>query len=130
MKKYKKVLPYLLAAAPFAMPSCVEPTIEKGVVQKIDEEKWVYCDKDGDSLVDYRVYVSTHPISLAQSFYDYIREGDTIVFENYVGDLQGHSISSKADISLKSINNRSRQDLLKIYNTNKLRAKAGQPKMR
>ena len=127
MKKYKKVLPYLLAAAPLALPSCVEPTIEKGVVQKIDEEKWVYCDKDGDSLVDYRIlfydYNGSH-------IYDYLREGDTIVFKNYFGDLQGHSLSSRADFTLKSVNNRSEQDLREIYNTNRLRAKVGQPKMR
>ena len=127
MKKYKKVLPYLLAAAPLALPSCVETTIEKGVVQKIDEEKWLYCDKDGDSLVDYRIYFCDYNRSY---IYDYLREGDTIVFENYVGDLQGHSVSSRASFTLKSVNNRSEQELRKIYNTNRLRAKAGQPKMR
>lgn len=128
MKKYKKVLPYLLAAAaPLALPSCLDPRIEKGVVQKIDEEKWVYCDKDGDSLVDYRIYFCDYN---SYCIYDYLREGDTIVFKNYFGNLQGHSVSSKASVSLKSINNRSEQDLREIYNTNRLRAKVGQPKMR
>jgi hypothetical protein len=125
MKVYKKVLPYLLAAAPLVMTSCVERTTEKGVVQKINEEKWVYCDKDGDSLVDYRVYVSDGSIS----FYDYIREGDTIVFDVYFNDVSGKSISISSS-RIKSVNNHSRDDLKKIYQINRLRTKVGQPKMR
>ena len=123
MKVYKKVLPYLLAVAPLAMTSCEKPTTEKGVVQKIDEEKWVYCDKDGDSLVDYRVYVKDRSIS----FYDYIREGDTIVFYCYSNDVSGMSISIPL-YHIKSVNNRSMDDLKKIYQINRLRTKVGQPK--
>ena len=125
MKLYKKVVPYVLAAMPLAMTSCIEATIETGVVSKIDDEQWYYCDKDGDNLVDYRVYIN-HRDNCVK---DYIQVGDTISFNHYEGDIMGKSLCIKATY-VQSVNNRSLEDLYKIQRVNRIRAAAGQPKMR
>ena len=128
MKLYKKVVPYVLAAMPLAMTSCIKATTEKGVVLKIDDEQWYYCDKDGDNLVDYRVCVYSHHINNCVK--DYIQVGDTISFNNYEGgDIMGNSLS--VDLNhVQSVNNRSLEDLYKIQRVNRIRTAAGQPKMR
>ena len=125
MKLYKKVVPYVLAAMPLAMTSCIEATTETGVVSKIGDEQWYYCDKDGDNLVDYRVYIS-HRDNCVK---DYIQVGDTISFNHYEGDIMGKSLSIKLE-HVQSVNNRSLEDLYKIQRVNRIRAAAGQPKMR
>lgn len=125
MKLYKKVVPYVLAAMPLAMTSCIEATTETGVVSKIDDEQWYYCDKDGDNLVDYRVYMN-HRDNCVK---DYIQVGDTISFNHYEGDIIGKSLSIKLE-HVQSVNNRSLEDLYKIQRVNRIRAAAGQPKMR
>ena len=126
MKLYKKVVPYVLAAMPLAMTSCIEATIETGVVSKIDEEQWYYCDKDGDNLVDYRVHINDR----GNSVEDYIQVGDTISFNHYEsGDIMGKSLCIKATY-VQSVNNRSLEDLYKIQQVNRIRTAAGQPKMR
>ena len=125
MKLYKKVVPYVLAAMPLAMTSCIEATTETGVVSKIDDEQWYYCDKDGDNLVDYRVYMNYRDNCVK----DYIQVGDTISFNHYEGDIMGKSLSIKLN-HVQSVNNRSLEDLYKIPRVNRIRAAAGQPKMR
>lgn len=126
MKMYKKVVPYVLAAMPLAMTSCIEATTETGVVSKIDDEQWYYCDKDGDNLVDYRVYIS----HINNCVKDYIQVGDTISFNHYEGgDIMGNSLSINCD-HVQSVNNRSLEDLYKIHRVNRIRTAAGQPKMR
>ena len=126
MKLYKKVVPYVLAAMPLAMTSCIEATTETGVVSKIDDEQWYYCDKDGDNLVDYRVYMNYRDNCVK----DYIQVGDTIRFNHYEsGDIMGKSLSIKLN-HVQSVNNRSLEDLYKIQRVNRIRAAAGQPKMR
>ena len=125
MKLYKKVVPYVLAAMPLAMTSCIEATTETGVVSKIDDEQWYYCDKDGDNLVDYRVYINHR----GDCVKDYIQVGDTISFNHCEGDIMGKSLSIKST-SVQSVNNRSLEDLYKIHRVNRIRAAAGQPKMR
>lgn len=125
MKLYKKVVPYVLAAMPLAMTSCIEATTETGVVSKIDDEQWYYCDKDGDNLVDYRVYMNYRDNCVK----DYIQVGDTISFNHYEGDIMGKSLSIKLN-HVQSVNNRSLEDLYKIQRVNRIRAAAGQPKMR
>ena len=126
MKLYKKVVPYVLAAMPLAMTSCIEATPEKGVVLKIDDEQWYYCDKDGDNLVDYRVCIN----HINNCVKDYIQVGDTISFNHYeVGDIMGNSLSINLN-HVQSVNNRSLEDLHKIQRVNRMRTAAGQPKMR
>ena len=125
MKLYKKVVPYVLAAMPLAMTSCIEATTETGVVSKIDDDQCNYCDKDGDNLVDYRVYMNYRDNCVK----DYIQVGDTISFNHYEGDIMGKSLSIKLN-HVQSVNNRSLEDLYKIQRVNRIRAAAGQPKMR
>ena len=126
MKLYKKVVPYVLAAMPLAMTSCIEATTETGVVSKIDDAQWYYCDKDGDNLVDYRIYISR----INNCVRDYIQVGDTISFKHYEGgDIMGKSLSVKWT-NVQSVNNRSFEDLYKIERVNRIRTVAGQPKMR
>ena len=128
MKMYKKVVPYVLAAMPLAMTSCIEATTETGVVSKIDDKQWYYCDKDGDNLVDYRVYIDHNHINNCVK--DYIQVGDTIRFNHYEGgDIIGKSLSIKLNY-VQSVNNRSLEDLYKIQRVNRIRTAAGQPKMR
>ena len=128
MKLYKKVVPYVLAAMPLAMTSCIEVTTETGVVSKIDNEQWYYCDKDGDNLVDYRVYIRDRIIDNCVK--DYIKVGDTISFNNYTGgDIMGKSLSIDLN-HVQSVNNRSCEELYKIQRVNRIRAAAGQPTMR
>jgi hypothetical protein len=122
VKSYKKVLPYILAVAPLVTTSCLEARTETGVVIKIDATQWYYCDKDGDKLVDYRFSIRNMGSSCVS---DYIQEGDTITFNHYESDITGRSYSLPSS-SVKSVNNRSYEDLYK----NRLRAAAGQPKMR
>ena len=128
MKLYKKVVPYVLAAMPLAMTSCIEVTTETGVVSKIDNEQWYYCDKDGDNLVDYRVYIRDRIIDNCVK--DYIKVGDTISFNNYIGgDIVGKSLSIDLN-HVQSVNNRSCEELYKIQRVNRIRTAAGQPTMR
>ncbi len=129
MKLYKKVVPYVLAAMPLAMTSCIESTIETGVVSKIDDKQWYYCDKDGDNLVDYRIYIkNTNHINTYVK--DYIQVGDTISFYHYAGgDIVGKSFSINSTY-VQSVNNRSREELYKIQRVNRIRTAAGQPTMR
>lgn len=129
MKLYKKVVPYVLAAMPLAMTSCIEATTETGVVSKIDNERWYYCDKDGDNLVDYRIYIKNIN-HINTCVIDYIQVGDTISFYHYTGgDIMGKSLSIVPN-HVQSVNNRSLDDLYKIQRVNRIRTAAGQPTMR
>ena len=127
MSVYKKIFPYVMAVAPLAMQSCIETSVETGVVLKVDEYKGYYCDKDGDKLADYRFCLGG---SMGRScVHDYIQVGDTVTFKHYDGDIVGRNLSISA-FDIQSVNNRSYNELEKIYNVNKIRSKAGQPKMR
>lgn len=131
MKMYKRVLPYVLAVMPLAMTSCDEGGIQTGVVLKIDDLQWYYCDKDGDKLADYRLVIDKrHPEKARTRFTTYIQVGDTINFY-YDG---GEDIIGRSCIvwpgAIHSVNNRSRYDLYKIEQINEIRIAAGQPKIR
>ena len=128
MKSYKKVLPYVLAAAPLAMTSCVEGRVETGIVLHIDDKQLYYCDKDSDGLADYRFFIGNHfGRSCVQ---DYIQVGDTVSFEHYAGtNIVGGSLIINA-MDIKSVNGRSYEELVRIYNVNNIRKDAGQQKMR
>lgn len=129
MKLYKKVLPYVLAVAPLAMTSCINGTTEKGVVLKIDDTQWYYCDKDGDNLADYRFWIKPNGGG-SNCVTDYIQVGDTVTFNYYCGgDITGDSYSM-AHTDVQSVNNRSLEELYKIQRVNRIRTAAGQPKMR
>ena len=131
MKMYKRVLPYVLAVMPLAMTSCDEGAIQTGVVLKIDDLQWYYCDKDGDKLADYRLGISKQCREMDRTcFTTYIQVGDTINF--YYGG--GEDIIGRSCIvwprAIHSVNNRSRYDLYKIERVNEIRIAAGQPKIR
>lgn len=130
MKLYKKILPYVLAAAPLSNTSCLVDSItEKGVVVKIDDNGWYYCDKDSDKLADYRFYIKITRGG-TDCVRDYIQVGDTVTFNYYSGgDITGCSYSMPFT-DVKSVNNRSVEELRKIQGINKIRTAAGQPKMR
>lgn len=130
MKLYKKILPYVLAAAPLSNTSCLVDSItEKGVVVKIDDNGWYYCDKDSDKLADYRFCIRKITRG-GTCVSDYIQVGDTVTFNYYSGgDITGCSYSMPFT-DVKSVNNRSFEELRKIQGINKIRTAAGQPKMR
>ena len=136
MKVFKGVFPYILTAGMMVMPSCAKrpPVPEhKAVVKVISKEEpcWYYCDKDGDSLVDFRLFINEYlRVSSTRGFLkEHIQVGDTLVFRTFPEDLTARNIEIY-DTDLKSVNNRSVKDILQIEELKKLRNMAAQEKVR
>jgi hypothetical protein len=128
MSLYKRVFPYVLAAVPVAISSCVSMKSfqAKAVVKQIVDEDY-YCDVDNDGLVDFKLSISDFNPEKRAMFTGYIQAGDTLNLKlpNWVLD-EGKIIVSDID----SVNGRTYNDLRRLYNVNQVRTEIGQPKQR
>lgn len=131
MKVFKGVFPYVLTAGMMVMPSCGERIPEpehKAVVKVMSKEKpyWFYCDKDGDSLVDFRLSINW----VGECFSDKnIHVGDTLVFNTFPEDLTARNVII-SEYALKFVNNRSVKEIRQAHELEVLRNKAAQEKVK
>ena len=131
MKMFKGVFPYMLTTGMVFMQSCGEMPPEpehKAVVRVISkgEPCWFYCDKDGDSLVDFRLNISW----INECFSDKnIHVGDTLVFNAFPEDLTARNVRIN-EYGLKSVNNRLIKEIRQAHELKKLRNMAAQEKVK
>ena len=132
MQFYKKVLLTLSSAG--MMASCVPLSLmtqpAQGKVVEKDEYN-VYLDSDNDGLADACMYISGSTAKNNQCFFkDYIALGDTLKYRT----TSDKPVLLDADLYrnaiLDSVNNRSVEDLRRIYEINAVRDVIGQEKTR
>ena len=136
MKVFKGVFPYVLTAGMVVMQSCGEMPPEpehKAVVKVISkgEPCWFYCDKDGDSLVDFRLFINEYlRTSSTRGFLkEHIHVGDTLVFNAFPEDLTARNVRIN-EYGLKSVNNRLIKEIRQAHELKKLRNMAAQEKVK
>lgn len=131
MQFYNKVL---LTVSGIAMMSCMPlnklTTRGQGTVVKI--ECSYYIDNDNDGLADNSIYINSWSKTNNQRYFaDYLQVGDTIKYST----VAKKPVEMTADIILRdarldSVNNRSADDLKKIYKVNLMRQCIEQEKAR
>ena len=131
MQFYKKVLLTLSSAG--MMVSCVPLSLmtqpAQGKVVEKDEYN-VYLDSNNDGLADASMYISDYKLKNNQCYFkDYIVVGDTLKYRT----TQDKPVVLSADYYnavLDSVNGRSAEDLIRIYQINAMRNAIGQEKAR
>ena len=131
MQFYKKVLLTLSSAG--AMASCAPLSTltqpAQGTVVEKDEYN-VFLDSDNDGLADAKMYMNGSKLRNNQCFFDdYIVVGDTLKYRT----TQDKPVILSADTYnavLDSVNGRSAEDLIRIYQINAVRNSIGQEKTR
>lgn len=119
MKLYKRVLPYALAASSLVAPSCaLQKDVTTPVTAKVVKiTNYFYLDQNGDGAVDNCLYINGNSAKNEQCyFYDYIQEGDTLKFRTSnkrAINLNAGGIAP--NVFLDSVNNRSVDDLVRLY---------------
>ncbi len=131
MQFYKKVLLTLSSAG--VMASCAPlSTLTQPVQGKVVEkdEYNVFLDLDNDGLADARMYMNGSKLRNNQCYFnDYIVVGDTLKYRT----TQDNPVILSADYYnavLDSVNCRSAEDLIRIYQINAVRNSIGQEKTR
>ena len=118
MTLYKRIFPYVLGASALIMPSCTCKNTTsvpvKAVVKFVKDTDEYYCDVDGDGFVDSWIQIY-HCMPDAFALRDYIGIDDTIKYS------VRHNCSSNYCLyttQVDSVNNRSREDIKKMYKMN------------
>lgn len=134
MSLYKRVFPYVLAGAALVMPSCAS---QKNVTipttaTVVNITDYIYLDQNGDGAVDNCLYINGKKQDNNQCyFHDYIQIGDTLKFRTSNKRLLNLNASGPCpNVLLDSVNNRSFEDLEKLYKQNKMRAEIGRSRQR
>lgn len=132
MQFYKKVLLTLSSAG--MMVSCVPLSLmtqpAQGKVVEKDEYN-VYLDSDNDGLADACMYISGSTAKNNQCFFkDYIALGDTLKYRTTTDKPVLLDADLYRNAILDSVNNRSVEDLRRIYDINSIRIALGQEKTR
>ena len=132
MQFYKKVLLTLSSAG--MMASCVPLSLmtqpAQGKVVEKDEYN-VYLDSDNDGLADACMYISGSTAKNNQCFFkDYIALGDTLKYRTTTDKPVHLDADLYRNAILDSVNNRSVEDLRRIYEINAVRDVIGQEKTR
>ena len=132
MQFYKKVLLTLSSAG--MMVSCVPLSLmtqpAQGKVVEKDEYN-VYLDSDNDGLADAYMYISGSTAKNNQCFFkDYIALGDTLKYRTTTDKPVLLDADLYRNAILDSVNNRSVEDLRRIYDINSIRIALGQEKTR
>ena len=132
MQFYKKVLLTLSSAG--MMASCVPLSLmtqpAQGKVVEKDEYN-VYLDADNDGLADACMYISGSTAKNNQCFFkDYIALGDTLKYRTTTDKPVLLDADLYRNAILDSVNNRSVEDLRRIYEINAVRDVIGQEKTR
>ncbi len=131
MQFYKKVLLTLSSAG--VMASCAPLSTltqpAQGTVVEKDEYN-VFLDSDNDGLADAKMYMNGSKLRNNQCYFnDYIVIGDTLKYRT----TQDKPVILSADYYnavLDSVNGRSAEDLIRIYQINAVRNSIGQEKTR
>ncbi len=132
MQFYKKVLLTLSSAG--VMASCVPLSLmtqpaQGKVVEKDDYN--VYLDLNNDGLADACMYISGSTAKNNQCFFrDYIELGDTLKYRTTTNEPVILDADLYRNAILDSVNNRSVEDLRRIYDINAIRNVIGQDKTR
>lgn len=121
MNVYKKTLLTFVGVG--LLGACSSERDMSGVVTKVCAPSF-YIDTNGDTYADHAVRFETHTTEL-RHIYDYVCVGDTLKFHT-------NTPSKRVDIigKLDSVNNRSYNDLIEIYNKNLRRRIPVEPKLR
>lgn len=132
MQFYKKVLLTLSSAG--MMVSCVPLSLmtqpAQGKVVEKDEYN-VYLDSNNDGLADACMYISGSTAKNNQCFFkDYIVLGDTLKYRTTTDKPVLLDADLYRNAILDSVNNRSVEDLRRIYDINSIRIALGQEKAR
>ncbi len=132
MQFYKKVLLTLSSAG--MMVSCVPLSLmtqpAQGKVVEKDEYN-VYLDSNNDGLADACMYISGSTAKNNQCFFkDYIALGDTLKYRTTTDKPVLLDADLYRNAILDSVNNRSVEDLRRIYDINSIRIALGQEKTR
>lgn len=132
MQFYKKVLLTLSSAG--MMVSCVPLSLmtqpAQGRVVEKDEYN-VYLDSNNDGLADACMYISGSTAKNNQCFFkDYIALGDTLKYRTTTDKPVLLDADLYRNAILDSVNNRSVEDLRRIYDINSIRIALGQEKAR
>lgn len=131
MQFYNKVL---LTVSGIAMMSCMplHKLTTRGQGTVVKQDLHYYIDTDNDGLADNCIYISSWSKTNNQRYFaDYLQVGDTIKYST----ITKKPVEMTADIILRdtrldSVNNRSAEDLKKIYEVNLMRQCIEQEKAR
>lgn len=121
MNIYKKTL--LTLAGVGALGACVSERRMTGVVTRLDSMSYyidINYDTFSDCMVQFERFSAKH-----KHIYDYVRVGDTLKFRTFTAPNR-----VDIDAELDSVNNRSNDDLIRIYNENRIRRRDGYRKIR
>ena len=129
---YKKVLLTLSGVAILASCAPLKNQMTLSVQGKVVEKTtYIYLDLDHDGLIDARMYISSSKEKNDQCYFrDYLMLGDTIKYRTTKDNPIYLRADSYPNVILDSINSRSANDLIRIYEINFMRRGIGQEKMR
>ena len=131
MQFYKKV--FLTLSTAGAMVSCAPVSLMTYPVQAkvIEKAKFIYLDYDNDGIADARMYIRDYTVKNNQCyFHDYILVGDTLKYRTTKDNPVNLDADLYNNVVLDSVNNRSADDLRRIYEVNFMRESIGQEKTR
>ncbi len=117
---------YFLPAVIAPMMMACTNAYNAGVVVEKKEtghERSLYVDTNGDNLVDYKLIMQC---ARSKKFYEYAATGDSIVFKK---TLALESVMDDA-LDIKSINNRTYNEVVELQKLNGIRAEIDQQKVR
>lgn len=130
---YKKVLLTLSGVAILASCASLKNQMTLSVSGKVIEKgNFIYLDLDYDGSADARMHISGYTAENNQCYFkDYLMVGDTIKYRTTKDNPVALDADSHRNVILDSINSRSANDLIRIYEINFMRRGIiGQEKMR
>ena len=118
MDFYKKVLITLSGAGLISSCAPVSNITKPVTARVVNITKYHYLDQNGDGAVDNCLYINGSKQDNNQCyFHDYIQIGDTLKFRAANKRLVNLSADSATrNVLLDSVNNKSVEDLKRIYN--------------
>ena len=118
MEFYKKVLITLSGAGLISSCAPVSNITKPVTARVVNITKYHYLDQDGDGAVDNCLYINGSKQDNNQCyFHDYIQIGDTLKFRAANKRLVNLSADAATrNVLLDSVNNKSVEDLKRIYN--------------
>ena len=129
---YKEVLLMLSGAGLITSCAPVSNITKPVAARVVYITKYHYLDQNGDGAVDNCLYINGKKQDNNQCyFHDYIQIGDTLKFRTSNKRLLNLNASGPCpNVLLDSVNNRSFEDLEKLYKQNKMRAEIGRSRQR
>ena len=128
MRRYKKIVPYLLAASVPFVASCGRDGAEYQDVVIAKRDGVLYLDRNSDGYAEASIGFGAD--STSNAFYQYMIPGDTLTYHYLPLAHQSQRILRSYSVEMTRINSYSTRELETIQEINKLRAEIGQPKTR